>query len=83
MFDTSCSFCKDFTLLIRDVLTFLIISFDMRSVCLCVLRFERVIGIEPTSSAWKADALTVVLYPLIFLSLLAESNCHLGVTNAL
>lgn len=24
---------------------------------------ERVIGIEPTSSAWKADALTVVLYP--------------------
>ena len=26
---------------------------------------ERVIGIEPTSSAWKADALAVVLYPLI------------------
>ena len=24
---------------------------------------ERVIGIEPTSSAWRADALTVVLYP--------------------
>ena len=24
---------------------------------------ERVIGIEPTSSAWKADALAVVLYP--------------------
>ena len=44
---------------------------------------ERVIGIEPTSSAWRADALTVVLYPLIFLSLLTESNCHLGVTNAL
>ena len=27
--------------------------------------YERVIGIEPTSSAWKADALTVVLYPQI------------------
>ena len=26
-------------------------------------RIERVIGIEPTSSAWKADALAVVLYP--------------------
>ena len=27
---------------------------------------ERVIGIEPTSSAWKADALAVVLYPQIY-----------------
>lgn len=26
---------------------------------------ERVNGIEPSSSAWKADALTVVLYPQI------------------
>ena len=35
---------------------------------------ERVIGIEPTSSAWRADALTVVLYPLIVLRALYLSR---------
>lgn len=54
MFDTSCSFCKDFTLLIRDVLTFLIVRTSIpltRSVCLCVLRFVRVTGFEPVPPA--------------------------------
>ena len=36
---------------------------------------ERVMGIEPTSSAWKADALAVVLYPRVEVSLsLSEFN---------
>ena len=33
---------------------------------LYVHQIERVIGIEPTSSAWKADALAVVLYPQLY-----------------
>lgn len=28
-------------------------------------KFESIIGIEPTSSGWKPEALTVVLYRLV------------------
>ena len=35
--------------------------------CAISANVERVIGIEPTSSAWKADALAVVLYPQMIL----------------
>ena len=38
-------------------------------------KVEQIIGIEPTSSAWKADALTVVLY--LHWSRIAESNRHI------
>lgn len=30
------------------------------------LGFERVNGIEPSSSAWKADALAIMLYPQVW-----------------
>ena len=35
---------------------------------------ERVTGIEPASPAWKADALTIVLYPLIRVLLSTKSR---------